>query len=374
MAIKRKRKSVSELSPFGTEPEWNDEVPTSLQLSNALNWYSKSWEPKKSVSEFFKVYKDTPSRISALKSIANTRLSPTMCHLVRMQSRGCKLAKKHTEMIRKHLEYLISGVEREKAALNGETKKVVSIQDAVRDKAREITSDIDAEFDKMIKNKFTSDFSTYNFLQANAVKPLLCNYIIEVYTDMAREFMEVASYRKVKTVDGDDAEQLVEAYKHISTKDLAKILRFISSVINDATAWRDNAKKVRKPRKKKDVPVEKKVAKVKYQKEYTPLKLASINPSEILGAQQLWVYNTKYNTVTVYNALDESGLSIKGTSLQNISDTSLTKKIRGKTEVLKSVLKGGKIVLRKLMDEINTKGTLPTSRLNENTVLLRVVK
>ena len=64
----------------------------------------------------------------------------------------------------------------------------------------------------------------------------------------------------------------------------------------------------------------------------------------------------------------------KGTSITNYDDTnSFTKGTGRKTEdVVKRVLDGGKIVLRKIMEELKTDKAL-AYRINENTILLRVV-
>jgi len=48
------------------------------------------------------------------------------------------------------------------------------------------------------------------------------------------------------------------------------------------------------------------------------------------------------------------------------------KKIGNKTEYfLDRIQDGGKIVLSKVLDEINTKSSKPTGRINEHTILLR---
>jgi hypothetical protein len=94
----------------------------------------------------------------------------------------------------------------------------------------------------------------------------------------------------------------------------------------------------------------------------------------VIGADQLWVFNVKYRTLGVYNAMGPSGLTIKGTTLQGFDDkTSKKKKLRKPEEVLKRCLTGGKIVLRKVLDEVNSKESAMNGRLNEETILLRVV-
>ena len=133
-------------------------------------------------------------------------------------------------------------------------------------------------------------------------------------------------------------------------------------------------KKVRKPRKPRAVSVEKKLKNLKYQKENNEFKIASINPEKIIGAQELWTFNTKYKIVTVLRALDRGGLQVKGTSIIGYDEaTSMSKGTGRKPEVVLDKLQnGGKIVLKKLMGELKTDKALQY-RINENTILMKVI-
>jgi hypothetical protein len=77
----------------------------------------------------------------------------------------------------------------------------------------------------------------------------------------------------------------------------------------------------------------------------------------------------------VYNAVGNSGLSVRGTTLTGFdAETSITKKLRKPESVIKPLLEGGKIYLRKVMDNITTTEQKATGRINTDTILLRVVK
>ncbi len=107
-------------------------------------------------------------------------------------------------------------------------------------------------------------------------------------------------------------------------------------------------------------------------KEY---KIVSINPADIIGADQLWVFNTKYRMLKKFQAMGPSGLSVKGTTLQGYNpDESIQKKLRKPDEILPQVLSGGKRVMKKLMGEINSKESpISNGRINGDTILLRVL-
>ena len=136
-------------------------------------------------------------------------------------------------------------------------------------------------------------------------------------------------------------------------------------------------RKPRKPRKAKAKAATKQVAKVTYMKSYAGdgLSLTSIDPTHIVGASQVWLYNTKTRNLTELNAAEATGFTVKGTTVQGLDErTSVTKKLRKPNEVLPSVLDGGKVALRKLMGPIRTKPGHLSGRLNTDTIILRTIK
>ena len=108
------------------------------------------------------------------------------------------------------------------------------------------------------------------------------------------------------------------------------------------------------------------------QKESKEFKVVSINPEKMLGADELVTFNTKYKLLTVFAALDRSGLSVKGTTVTNYDETkSKSYRIGRKTEESVEVaLRGGKRAMSKMLDSLKTCNL--QHRINENTILLRV--
>jgi hypothetical protein len=177
----------------------------------------------------------------------------------------------------------------------------------------------------------------------------------------------------IEAYEGKDL-QLKEAYAHLSKKQLKERIMFFNTLIEDAERYGQVNKKTRAPRKPRPVSMEKKLKNLKYQKEDKIFKIASINPEKIIGAQELWTFNTKYKILTVFRALDRSGLQVKGTTIIGYDEkTSQSKGCGRKPEpIIDKVQNGGKIVLRKIMDELKTDKALQ-HRVNENTILLRVI-
>jgi len=133
------------------------------------------------------------------------------------------------------------------------------------------------------------------------------------------------------------------------------------------------AKVNRKPKAKKTVPAEKIVAKLKYKKADEPLKLVSINPADILGAKELWTYNTKSRKLGKYIASEFADLGVKGTSIVNFDENkSVQKTLRKPIDQLKDFKAAGKVALRKFLDDINAVDTKMNGRINEEIMLLKV--
>jgi hypothetical protein len=133
------------------------------------------------------------------------------------------------------------------------------------------------------------------------------------------------------------------------------------------------AKVNRKPKAKKAVPAEKIVAKLKYKKADEPLKLVSINPADILGAKELWTYNTKSRKLGQYVAGEFTDLGVKGTTIIGFDENkSIQKTLRKPIDQLKEFKAAGKVALRKFLEDINAVDTKMNGRINEEILLLKV--
>jgi hypothetical protein len=99
----------------------------------------------------------------------------------------------------------------------------------------------------------------------------------------------------------------------------------------------------------------------------------SIDPAKLVGATELWVFNTKYNVLAHYVA-GNGGLSLKGTTLQNFNESSLQKKLRKPTDVLPNITGSTAKAAERAFTSLKTKENAPNGRINEFCVILRAVK
>jgi len=262
--------------------------------------------------------------------------------------------------------------EEAEAATKEANKKEVytpSIQERVRESAYRMTEEIEnaiESFQNDAENFDPKAFKVLNLLKAVEAKAAHARIIKEFYARDLAELEELAS--------GNADEQLKEGYSHRSRKQIKNLIAFYQEVMAACTMLAQEAKVNRAPRKTKAVPKEKLVAKLKYMKTNEPLKLVSINPADIIGTKELWIYNTKTRKLGKYIANEYMELGVKGTTITGFSETlSICKTVRKPEEKLKEFKAAGKVQLRKFLEDINATDTRMNGRINEETILLKAV-
>jgi len=250
--------------------------------------------------------------------------------------------------------------------------KTTTVQPSIQERLREVAMMMTEDIETAIENWQTDPeefdpkaFKVLNLLKGKDAKAAHARIIRDFYAKNLVELEELAS--------GQADEQLREAYSHRSKKQIRKLIDFYNEVNSACNMLMQESKVNRKPRAKKVVPADKIVAKLKYKKSDEPLKLVSINPTDIIGAKELWIYNTKSRKLGKYVADDFSELGVKGASITGFSETlSVQKTLRKPVEQLKEFKAAGKVALRKFLDEIKATDTKLNGRINEETILLKV--
>jgi hypothetical protein len=101
--------------------------------------------------------------------------------------------------------------------------------------------------------------------------------------------------------------------------------------------------------------------------------LVSINPADIIGSKELWVYNVKSRKLGRYVAEEYKDLSVKGTSITGYNENlSVQKTLRKPEDQLKEFKAAGKVALRKFLDDIKAVDIKLNGRISEDIILLKV--
>lgn len=359
----RNKKSV-ETHFLGDEP-FIAEVESSedIRYTKALNWYSYMCDKKQGREWLIQWMKDngySKEDISSIRKVHDNYLRSTPMWIARMLNNGSKLLPKSVEFLKANIQESIKSLDKNidvEETVRPKKEAAVSIQDRTLARNRYVHTLAEELVDKFAVGE---SVSFYDFLVANEATASAASYILDKYKPIYKEVME-------------DSPDIRQAYG----SSLAKWRKFWKEVITDLERYIGNKKatKVRKPRAKKEQPLSKVIAKLKYQKESSELKLVSVDPQKMIGANQVWVYNTKARKIAVYHAQGPSGIGVKGTTLTGFDpEKSIEKTVRKPEVVTAEVLNAGKVQIRKLMDGINAKAYSPTGRMNDASIILRVIK
>ncbi len=266
-----------------------------------------------------------------------------------------------------------------------------TIQERIRDQAVIQSEAIDDWLEGWISDPKLFDPKGFNFkdhfidmrvTQAHARK------LKTFYVDALVDFDELERYptagqlKKMSEHDADMWLQLKEGLGHIKKPDIKNYRIAINELLIALDFVIDSAKATRKPRKAKVYSSDKLVAKLKYAKVDDRFKVASVNPTDIIGASELWVFNVKTRKLGKYVAKNidpkgmqrqGSGLSVKGTTILDFDEqVSIQKTLRKPADQLKEFKDSGKVKLRKFLDDIPTTDTKLNGRCNPETILLKI--
>ena len=301
-----------------------------------------------------------------------------------------------TEFLKKRIEHAIdigSTVVEEKQEEEKDKKDVYvpTIQERIRDQSIDMIEDIDEWLETWITDPSSFDPKSFDFKkhfnklqpsQAHARKmKTFYDGVLTDYDDLER-MPTAGQLKKMSEHDADMWAQLKEGYAHMKKADIKKFRTAIEELMLALDFIIDQAKATRKPRKAKPKSSDKLVEKLKYAKTDAKYSLASVNPVDIIGANELWVFNTKTRKIGKYVASnidpkgmkrEGTGLSVKGTTIIGFDENlSIQKTLRKPADQLKEFKGSGKVALRKFLDEINAVDTKLNGRCNLDTVLLKV--
>lgn len=382
MAKKQKaiRGKFADEKYLGQEPDLRGDV-TDAQVIQAYNWYNYFYDSAQAKAWVIEYLKEFHKHDKELIKNAN-RIDDNRCRTSGWNCRILLLGGNLPDKIKQRNEERIrtlamaadtsdrgrdtggAEAEEEGSTKKEEVKQVISIQERVANRANDLIAGIEEQIDIFYRDG--TQFKASDWLSQQDVKPAIAQRIADYYKPLYSELFDALSGKEP---------ELREAYSHYTKPKLKAYVEFIKSIVSAAETRAVVVKAARKPRKKKEKPVSVIVGKLKYKEKDETYSLQSARATDIPGCSQLWVFNTKYRTLAVYNAIGPAGLSVKGSTLTGWDEkTSVVKTLRKPNEQLKKLLDGGKVVLRKFMDEIKCKPKTATGRINKETVLVRIIK
>ena len=367
----------------GREPVWDteraekmtqDEFDHFLRKSFFYyNYYYTQKDLKKHAVKWMQDNKYSKADVSAFIRSPDRAVPMTAYGLLMAHKQGMPFREKELAYFKKQLDTAINSAdaEPEETATGAKPSEPVvavkapTIQDRLNEKTSEHLAHFEGLYDEVIAGA-TVDPKAYDYFVANTVPQSQLGKF-EALLDRHRMYLNAA-------IDKLD-EQIVEGYKHMKAADYKRHFAFFNSIQTAIEQYRSVKKATKKARVKRAPTKEKIVAKLKYMKEEKTLKLVSINPVDIIGAQELWAYNTKTRKLFRYIADGTLGpLNVKGTSITGFDEVkSVGKTLRKPEEKLKEFAKASKVQLRKFLDDIKATPTAGNGRISADIVLLRAI-
>jgi hypothetical protein len=346
---------------YGHEPKFDREL-SKIELMSTLNWYTQNKDTKDAV-KYANDYFKKNYKLNVDSVIKN--YPTTFGFVCRILNNGGSVNEKELIWFNETIVKIKEDLAKPKIDVVVDDKPVQpNIQDRIREKASECIGELEGLLDEYIISKFTSNPKPYGIMHTLNIKGVHTNRILEHWKRIRSDYDNALT---------TEDELIKEGYSNFSKTEIKKIVGFCDSVITDAMKVVSEANKTRKPRQRKQKSPEQLVSKLKYLDKHE--ELVSENPKDIIGALQLWVYNTKSRKLGCYNAEDASGLSVKGSSIISFNESkSIQKKLRKPEVTLPEVLKGGKVYLRTALDDIKAVAATLNGRLNTDTILLRIIK
>ena len=376
---KKRDPAFSDEKYTGTEPVWDTERAAKMSqdefdhfLRKILfyyNYYYSQKDCKRHVVKWMQDNQYAKADISKFVRSPDRALPMTACALVMAALQGMPMREKELTYLRDKLHEAINSddLEPEVVATDKPAVQAVrapTIQDRLNEKTAEHLAHFEGLYDEVLAGE-TVKPDAFNYLTANTVPQSQIGKFEHLFTVRKGELL-VAQERR--------DEQVEEAYRHYKAADFRRHHAFSDQLLSDLDQYRSVKKTQKKARVKRAPNKEKVVSKLKYMKEEKTLKLVSINPVDIVGAQELWAYNTKTRKLYKYVADTLQGpLGVKGTSLTGFDPVkSVGKTLRKPDEKLKEFAKATKVQLRKFLEDIKATETIGNGRMNSDTVLLKV--
>lgn len=356
---------ASDAKFIGDEPTWLDvevaEDQYNKELLRALNWHNYCASDKdymKYMEAWIKEHRPKTAKqdIATWRDVSH--VNKTICIIARMHMQGFPLTNTHISHITNYLSDVLKPVKKARASAKPAVQRP-TIQDRIRQQVAGILSDLDVRVDDAFDgNLATPDEISGDILSQNFKGPQL---------KLVQEYLNKNLIEWKEAYAGQD-EQLAEGYKYVGKRNFKKIIDTFSEVI-DAISQQSTKIKTQRIRKRKPTDKKKMVAKMRYLKEFEGLQ--SKNPVDIIGANMVWVYDTKKRRLGYYEAEVKNSLYVKANKIQGFKVT-CEKILRKPDEQLTMFMGLRKNQTTNWFETIRAKCGELTGRMNNNLIILRI--
>lgn len=331
-------------------------VESVSDLIRAYSWY-RAMNDIDDAREWLIAYAkvNNPKAIPAIKQLNTVTMELTMGWIARMYTNGVSLPEgvvsKLDNWLKEITKYVIK---------KNDDKKEHVVRSTPKDRIGEFLPDFEDALDTLDES-----FSAYQYLTSKEVPQIYIKRVSDYYQPQLDEVE-----RALKKADKD----LTEAYSIYRKRDLTKIRDYLKGIVTDCDRALGNARKARRPRKPRKKSVEQLLKHFQFMEKHDGLEIVSENPEKIIGAKHLIALNTSNNVLTVYTAKD-GGLNVHRSGIVNFDEKlSKSKRVGRRIKDVIEISNGGSRGAIKVLDKVNSSELEANSRINKNTILLRIIR
>jgi len=355
----RKRKSISpcpivpQSAEYGTK-EYDNE------FYGKFLYYSEKTTDQTCKETILTYLKTNNKPCSNLETVHSKNFKPVGLYL-KMQQDGIRLPETEKNLLESGIQNFIR-LDAKRGLELEQLRKTKSVQERyfVQKTVSEILNALDNQVAVIQLNQRPQlDFKTFTGALSSGIIKL-------VETEM-KDILE-RSIKEIKLAKSKKDLQLVEAYSYLNNKQLKCLLEFYQDLF--ARLQSGLVVKTKTVRKTKPKTTDKLVKKIKYMERFPELGLTSVNPTELIGANIVYVYNTKTRFLERFES--EKGIGVRGTTLTDIKEPAVKKKIRN-PEVFKSINATNKNFMERFWSGFKTKQGTANPRINGHCILLSCI-
>ena len=340
------------------------------QVMRTLNWYAHTQDKKKSAEWLSQFLARNPRRQKLADSVKRGDIwpGPTVGFALRAGRVGLALRFGTLRTLVKQLKQADKGIDTSNQVVEVvvDDKPKFNIQERMAEKTAEFLGELEGRFDDFTV-EFKGEPKLVELMTQMNVPAVQVKTVTEFINKKIAEFEEVNSSKD---------SQVLEAYKHLGKRQVTAMIKWWTQALTDANSYNVVKKASKAPRKKKAVSPEKVVSKLKFAKEFKEFSLKSADPTTILTAQELWVFNTKTRKLGIYIADQYAGtLSVKNSSILGFdANASVQKTLRKPKDQLKEFSANGKPAAKKWFKGIKATEIKLNGRIGTDIILLKVYK
>jgi hypothetical protein len=358
-----------------TQMKWT-QMEIDRAFRKSCNWYNMVVNSKKATEWATEFVARNPRRKNWVKAAnsSDTNLPPTVGFLCRMGRVGFVLRRSHLTYIINNFKRIERQENRKPEAQEIEVKAApkFNIQDRLQEKYLEAMGELEGRFDEFVAAGCKGEPKAVDILSSFNIHVQKVKDCVELYERKIKFWTWLST-----TKDS----QYIEAYSRFGKREYNAIIKWFEKVISDAKSFETVKKVNRKVRVKKPDSPEKKVSKLKYLRTYADAvigkaELKSVDPTQILTASELWVYDTAKRKLGIY-VVDPhiTKLDVKGSKILGFDATaSVQKRLRKPAEQLKAFEAAGKPAAKKWFKGVRSVETTLKGRITEDMILLKAFK